>query len=41
MNVVRTVSLKAISRGDNKIQSADMEEAIRREFMKEGRTFYP
>ncbi|MEK7718522.1 MAG: ATP-binding protein [Bacteroidota bacterium] len=39
MNVVRTVSLKAISRGDNKILSADMEEAIRREFMKEGRTF--
>ena len=39
MNVVRTVSLKALSRHDNKILSVDMEEAIRREFLKEGRTF--
>jgi hypothetical protein len=39
MNVVRTVSLKALSRNDNKILSEDMEEAIRREFLKEGRTF--
>ncbi len=38
MNVVRTVSLKAISRNDNKILLADVEEAIRREFLKEGRT---
>ena len=38
MNVVRTVSLKALSRNDNKILLSDMEEAIRREFMKEGRT---
>ena len=39
MNVVRTVSLKALSRNDNKILLSDMEEAIRREFMKEGRIF--
>jgi hypothetical protein len=38
MNVVRTVSLKALSRNDNKILLTDLEEAIRREFMKEGRT---
>lgn len=38
MNVVRTVSLKALSRNDNKILLADVEEAIRREFLKEGRT---
>jgi DNA polymerase III delta prime subunit len=38
MNVVRTVSLKALSRNDNKILLTDVEEAIRREFLKEGRT---
>jgi ATP-dependent 26S proteasome regulatory subunit len=38
MNVVRTVSLRALSRNDNKILLADVEEAIRREFLKEGRT---
>ncbi len=38
MNVVRYVSLKALSRNDNKIMLDDLEEAIRREFLKEGRT---
>lgn len=41
MNVVRTASLKALSRNDNKILLADLEEAIRREFLKEGRTINP
>ncbi|HEX6368217.1 MAG TPA: ATP-binding protein [Longimicrobium sp.] len=38
MNVVRYSSLKALSRNDFVIQLEDMEEGIRREFLKEGRT---
>jgi hypothetical protein len=38
MNVVRYSSLKALSRNDSVIQLEDMEEGIRREFLKEGRT---
>jgi SpoVK/Ycf46/Vps4 family AAA+-type ATPase len=38
MNAIRYVSLKALSRNDNKILLDDLEEAIRREFLKEGRT---
>ncbi len=38
MNVVRYSSLKALSRNDSVIQLHDMEEGIRREFLKEGRT---
>lgn len=38
MNVVRFASLKALSRNSNMILAADLEEAIRREGMKEGRS---
>jgi hypothetical protein len=38
MNVVRYSSLKALSRHDSTIRLEDMEEGIRREFLKEGRT---
>ena len=38
MNVVRYSSLKALSRNDDTILLADVEEGIRREFLKEGRT---
>ncbi len=38
MNVVRYASLKALSRNDRIILKDDLEEAIRREFLKEGRT---
>jgi hypothetical protein len=38
MNVVRYSSLKALGRNDSVIQLQDMEEGIRREFLKEGRT---
>ncbi|MFO1433890.1 MAG: ATP-binding protein [Candidatus Competibacteraceae bacterium] len=38
MNVVRYSSLKALSRHDDTILLEDMEEGIRREFLKEGRT---
>jgi SpoVK/Ycf46/Vps4 family AAA+-type ATPase len=38
MNVVRYSSLKALSRNDRTISLEDMEEGIRREFLKEGRT---
>jgi hypothetical protein len=38
MNVVRYSSLKALSRNEFVIQLQDMEEGIRREFLKEGRT---
>ncbi|HET9439500.1 MAG TPA: ATP-binding protein [Longimicrobiales bacterium] len=38
MNVVRYSSLKALSRNQSVIWLADMEEGIRREFLKEGRT---
>ncbi|HEX2211494.1 MAG TPA: ATP-binding protein [Longimicrobium sp.] len=38
MNVVRYSSLKALSRNEFVIQLEDMEEGIRREFLKEGRT---
>ena len=38
MNVVRYSSLKALSRNDDMILLADVEEGIRREFLKEGRT---
>lgn len=38
MNVVRYSSLKALSRNDTTIWLEDMEEGIRREFLKEGRT---
>ncbi len=38
MNAVRYASLKAISRQDCIILNEDLEEAIRREFLKEGRT---
>lgn len=38
MNVVRYSSLKALSRQENIIRLEDLEEAIRREFLKEGRT---
>ncbi len=38
MNVVRYSSLRALSRGDSTILLADVEEGIRREFLKEGRT---
>jgi SpoVK/Ycf46/Vps4 family AAA+-type ATPase len=37
MNVVRYVSLKALSRGENRIRLDDLEEGIRREQLKEGR----
>jgi SpoVK/Ycf46/Vps4 family AAA+-type ATPase len=39
MNVVRYTSLKAISRNDITILLEDVEEGIRRELTKEGRTF--
>ena len=38
MNVVRYSSLKALSRNENRISLEDIEEGIRREFLKEGRT---
>jgi len=38
MNTVRYVSLKALSRNNNTILADDLEEGIRREFLKEGRT---
>lgn len=38
MNVVRFCSLKALRRGDNVIVPDDLEEGIRREYKKEGRT---
>lgn len=38
MNVVRYSSLKALSRHERTIRLEDMEEGIRREFLKEGRT---
>jgi SpoVK/Ycf46/Vps4 family AAA+-type ATPase len=38
MNVVRYSSLKAISRNGNTILLEDLEDGIRREFVKEGRT---
>lgn len=38
MNVVRYASLKALSRNSNVILQKDLEEAIRREFMKEGKS---
>ena len=38
MNVVRYASLKALSRKDDTILLEDLEEGIRREFQKEGRT---
>ncbi|MBV9773236.1 MAG: ATP-binding protein [Gemmatimonadetes bacterium] len=38
MNVVRYSSLKALSRNERTIWLEDMEEGIRREFLKEGRT---
>jgi hypothetical protein len=38
MNVVRYSSLKALSRNENTIMLDDVEEGIRREFLKEGRT---
>jgi hypothetical protein len=38
MNVVRYSSLRALSRGGSTILLADVEEGIRREFLKEGRT---
>ena len=38
MNVVRYSSLKALSRSEATIRLEDMEEGIRREFMKEGRS---
>lgn len=38
MNVVRYSSLKALSRNDNTILHEDVEEGIRKEFLKEGRT---
>jgi ATPase family associated with various cellular activities (AAA) len=38
MNVVRYASLKALSRHENKILLEDLEEGIRREFLKEGKT---
>ena len=38
MNVVRYSSLKALSRSEVTIRLEDMEEGIRREFMKEGRS---
>ncbi|HBB35670.1 MAG TPA: AAA family ATPase [Cyanobacteria bacterium UBA9273] len=38
MNVVRYSSLKALSRNENIIWLEDVEEGIRREFLKEGRT---
>lgn len=38
MNVVRYSSLKALSRNDNTILLEDIEEGIRRELLKEGRT---
>jgi ATP-dependent 26S proteasome regulatory subunit len=37
MNVVRYASLKALSRGGNAILLEDVEEGMRREFLKEGR----
>jgi len=38
MNVVRYCSLKTLSRNKNTIMLEDVEEGIRREFLKEGRT---
>lgn len=38
MNVVRYSSLKALSRNENRIWLEDIEEGIRREFLKEGRS---
>jgi len=38
MNVVRYSSLKTLSRNENRILLEDIEEGIRREFLKEGRT---
>jgi SpoVK/Ycf46/Vps4 family AAA+-type ATPase len=38
MNVVRYSSLRALSRNENIILSTDVEEGIRRELLKEGRT---
>jgi SpoVK/Ycf46/Vps4 family AAA+-type ATPase len=38
MNVVRYSSLKALSRNSNTILLADIENGVRREFLKEGRT---
>ncbi len=38
MNAVRFASLRSLSRNDNIILNGDLEEAIRREFMKEGRS---
>jgi len=39
MNVVRYSSLMALKRNSNKIVLRDLEEGIRREYLKEGRTF--
>jgi len=39
MNVVRYVSLKALSRGDCVIRTQDVEDGIQRELLKEGRAF--
>jgi len=38
MNVVRYASLMALSRGETTILRRDLEEGIRREYQKEGRT---